>query len=131
MELLTTELSASYIVFDEEVDAEVASAKVVLEDKHISNLLDVAAQLDTKLATELANIACAYEVMLVAELGAIEDEYARKVCIVEYIFQRMLAEEKVASEKCYLKYNLYMDMYHTQKAAKQSSPPMKGDVPVT
>jgi hypothetical protein len=40
LELLTAELFAYYVVFDEKVAVEVASAKAALEDSHASNLLD-------------------------------------------------------------------------------------------
>ena len=46
LELLTAELSASCVSFDEKAAAEVASAKDVLEASHASNLLDQAAHFD-------------------------------------------------------------------------------------
>ena len=47
LELLTAELSASFVAFDEKISAEVASAKVFLEASHASNLLDQCAHFDT------------------------------------------------------------------------------------
>ena len=75
LELLTAELSASFVAFDEKVDAEVASAKSALEDSHASSLLDQLRHFDTKHAMELANAADAYEVKFSGELEAFEDAF--------------------------------------------------------
>ncbi len=86
----------------------VASAIVVLKASHASNLLDQAAHFDTNHATELANDV--YEVKLAGEFEDGEEEYTRKVCITESIFQRRLAEKKAVSEKYNLKFKQYNDM---------------------
>jgi len=103
LELLTAAISASFVAFDEEVAAEVASAKVVLEASHASNLLDQVAHFDTKHLKELANAFDVYEVKLAGELEAVEDVFTRKVCIAESVFQRKLVKEKELSEKYYPK----------------------------
>ena len=121
MELLTAELSASFVAFDEKVAAEVASAKGALEDSHASTLLDQANYFGIKHAKELANAFDAYEVQLASELERAEDEFTRKVCIAESIFQKKLVEEKDVSEKNYLKYKQCKDRWRTLKAKIQLS----------
>jgi hypothetical protein len=64
LELLTAELSASYVAFDEKVAADVASAKADLEDLHASTLLDQANYFGITHAKELAKASDAYEVQL-------------------------------------------------------------------
>jgi hypothetical protein len=86
MELLTAELSASFVAFDEKVVAEAASAKAALENSHASTLLDQANYFDIKHAKELANAFDAYEVKLLGGLERAEDEFTTKVCIAESIF---------------------------------------------
>jgi len=128
LEFLTAELSSSSVAFDEKVGAEVASANGVLEASHASNLLDQCAHFDTKHAKELANVADAYEVKLTGELEVVEDAFTRKVCIVESIFQRKLAEEKDVSDKYYLKYKQYKVMWQTLNAKMELLPPPQGGV---
>ena len=82
LELLMTELSASYTAFDENVAAEVASAKVVLEASNASNLLDQLAHFDTKHAKELINDADVYEEKLAGELEGVEDAFTRMTVYV-------------------------------------------------
>jgi hypothetical protein len=127
LELLTAELSASFVASDKKVDAEVTSAKVALEDSHASTLLDQANYFGIKHAKELANAFDAYEVKLVGELERAEDKFTRKACIAESIFQKMLDEEKNASDKYYLDYTQCKDMWQTLKA-KMELPPQGGVV---
>jgi hypothetical protein len=94
MELLTAELSASFVAFDEHAAAEVVSARAVLEDTYVSNLLNADAHVDNKLTTELANDIVAYEVRLAAELEATDDNYSRKLCIGESIFNEYLLSRR-------------------------------------
>ena len=121
LELLTAELSAASVSFDEKVAAEVASAKAALEDSHASTLLDQANYFAIKHAKELARAFEAYEVQLAGELERAEDEFTRKVCIAESIFQKKLAEERDVSEKNYLKYKQYKDRWRTLKAEMELS----------
>ena len=82
-----------------------------------------------KHAKELANAYDAYEVQLAGELERAEDEFTRKVCIAEYVFQKKLAGEKDASDKYYLKYKQYKDMLQTlNKTNMELPPPPKGGV---
>jgi len=78
LELLTAELSASSVAFDEKIAAEVESAIVALEDSHDSSLLDQAKYFCIKYAKELANGADSYEVKLAGELEAAEDAFTKK-----------------------------------------------------
>ena len=45
------------------------------------------------------------------------------------MIQRMLPKEKAVSEKYYLKYKQFKNMYQTLKVAKELNPPLKGDIP--
>ncbi len=129
MELLTAELSASSVAFDEKVAAEVASTTTVVEDSHASTLLDQDNYFGIKHAKELANASDAYEVQLDRELERAEDGSTRKVCIAESIFQKKLVEEqKDASDKHYLKYKQYKDMWQTLKVKIELAPPQHGGV---
>jgi len=129
LKLLTAEISTSSVAFEEKIAAEVASPIVFLEASHALNLLDQDAHFDTKHASELATYVDVYEVKLASELEVDEEEYTRKVCITESSVQRMLAEEKAVSEKYYLKYKRYKDMYQTLTVARELPPPVKGGVP--
>jgi hypothetical protein len=128
LELLTAELSASFVAFYETAVAEVASAKVALEDSHDSTLLDQANYFGIKHAKELANASEAYEVQLARELERVEDAFTRKVCIAESVFQNKLAEEKDASDTYYLKYKQYKDKWQTLKVKTELARPPQGGV---
>jgi hypothetical protein len=67
-------------------------------------------------------------VKLAGELERAEDKFTRKVCIAESIFQKKLAEEKDVSDKYYLKYKQYKDMWQTLKAEIELPPPPQGGV---
>ncbi len=61
---------------------------------------------------------------LAGELERAEDDFKRKVCIAEYIFQKKLAEEKDARDKYYIKYKQYKDRWQTLKAKIELAPPL-------
>ena len=106
----------------------VASTNCVLDASHASNLLDQVAHFDTKHANELATDVDVYELKLVGELEAAKYTFTRKVCIAESIFQRKLVEKKDVTDKYYVKYKQYKDMWQTLKAKMKLPPPPHGSV---
>jgi len=81
-----------------------------------------------KHAKELANAFDAYKVQLACGLKRAENKFTRKVCVAEPFFQKKLAEEKDASDKYYLEYKKYKDMWQTLKAKMELPPPPQGDI---